>query len=285
MPRTTWVVCAAALACLASYESGRSTKARPADAAEPAVAVDAAPANEFTGKTQPAPGKSAQVCPVPLHPVEEVFVKVGDRVKKEDKLVRLDDDEPKADVRAKQAALDAASINIHFAKDLVERLQPLQGKGAIPEQRLHEAKLALAKAEADERAAQANLESAKAELEHYLVTAPMDGIISSLNVVPGMVSRPGTTVWGQILDLSTIDVRCDVTPAQADRLAIGQTAEVTLPGTDVKLTGQVAVIGIAADPQTGKVPVLIRVDNRNGKLRCYVDTKVRFTGGAASARK
>ena len=32
-----------------------------------------------------------------------------------------------------------------------------------------------------------------------------------------MVSRPGTTVWGEILDLSEIDVRCELTAEQADQ--------------------------------------------------------------------
>src|SRR6476646_8503241 len=60
---------------------------------------------EVTGKTQPAPGRLAVIAPVVLHPVVEVKVAPGDRVKKDQLLIKLDDDEPRADVRAKQAAL------------------------------------------------------------------------------------------------------------------------------------------------------------------------------------
>lgn len=59
----------------------------------------------FAGKTQPAPGRAAKIAPVVLHPVEEVRVALGDRVKKGQPLVKHDDDEPQADVRAKKAAL------------------------------------------------------------------------------------------------------------------------------------------------------------------------------------
>ena len=57
------------------------------------------------GTTRPAPGRKGVIAPVPLHPVIEVKVKPGDRVKKGQVLVRLDDDEPQAEVRAKKAAV------------------------------------------------------------------------------------------------------------------------------------------------------------------------------------
>ncbi len=60
------------------------------------------------GRVQCAPGKKATIAPVPLHPVVEVFVKAGDRVKKDQILVRLDDDEPKADRDNKKALLECA---------------------------------------------------------------------------------------------------------------------------------------------------------------------------------
>jgi multidrug efflux pump subunit AcrA (membrane-fusion protein) len=96
-------------------------------------------------------------------------------------------------------------------------------------------------------------------------------------VYVGAVSRPGTTVWGEILDLSEIDVRCDLTPDQADRLAVGQKAEVRYNGRQ-KLTGiaKVAQIGLAADMTTGLVPVVVRLENPDGSMRCGVAARVRF---------
>ena len=36
--------------------------------------------------------------------------------------------------------------------------------------------------------------------------------------VAGMVSRPGTSTWGEILDLSEIEVRCELTLDQVERV-------------------------------------------------------------------
>ena len=52
-----------------------------------------------------------------------------------------------------------------------------------------------------------------------------------------------------------------MTPDQADQITAGQDAEVTREGRAEGLKGQVANVGIAADRQTGKVPVLVRLKN------------------------
>jgi RND family efflux transporter MFP subunit len=234
---------------------------------------------EATGRSQCVPGKRAIIAPVPLHPVVEVMVKPGDRVKKEQKLVKLDDDEPQADVRGKKAALESATITLKESRRYLAAIDPHYKSGALPEQLYHTAMLNVLKAEQDERAAKAGVESSEAELEHYTVVAPIDGVIAWLDVYLGMVSRPGTTVWGEILDLSEIDVRCELPAEEVDRVAVGQAAEVWLKGAKKALgAGTVAFVGIAGDKRTGLVPVLVRLANEDGRLRCDVSVHVRFTG-------
>lgn len=62
------------------------------------------------GMVQCAPGKKATIAPVQLHPVVEVCVAVGARVKKDQILVKLDDEAPKADRDNKRALLEGARI-------------------------------------------------------------------------------------------------------------------------------------------------------------------------------
>jgi HlyD family secretion protein len=202
-----------------------------------------------------------------------------------------------------RANLDSLKASMEESREIVDRLEALHQKGAIAEQRFRDAHHQFKRTRADEAAATArlarllkrpfehevaelearintaaeNLKSAEAELEHYTVQAPIDGIVTSLDVCPGMVSRPGTTTWGEILDISVLDVRCDVTPAQADEIAKGQAAEVRSNGRLASpLMGKVVYVGIAADPQSGRVPILVRLDNPEGRLRCYIDVQVRF---------
>ena len=292
---------------------------------------------EVAGRTEPAPGRRAVIAPVVLHPVVEVKVAPGDRVKKDQLLVKLDDDEPQADVRAKRAALsemkaglarlkaqprqeeraearaalESARVSAGEYREAVRRLDELMEHGHTSEavyrsskasllryeadvlaaearlQRLLKQPVALEVAEAEARVAtaQANLESSQAELEHYTVTTPIDGVVGWLDVHVGTVSRPGTTVWGEILDLRELDVRCDLAPEQADRVSVGQAAEVRRPGAPPEsyLSGRVVRAGVAADANTGRVPVRVRLDNPGQRLRCFVPVTVRFLAAEAGS--
>jgi membrane fusion protein (multidrug efflux system) len=258
--------------------------ARAAPAARDAPGASASAVIEAKGRTQSVPARKALIAPVPLHPVVEVRVVPGQRVKKEQVLIKIDDDEAQADVRAKKAALESATITLEECRRYFKAIEKLAVAGAATEAGYYNARTTLLNAEKAELAARAALESARAELEHYTVTAQIDGVISWLDVHVGMVSRPGTTVWGEILDLSEIDVRCDLTPDQADRLAVGQRAEVRKMGKkDVCGSGKVVVVGIAADRGSGLVPVTVRLDNSRAALRCEVPVQVRFLEGAPAA--
>jgi RND family efflux transporter MFP subunit len=232
---------------------------------------------EAPGRTQIVPGRKGTIAPVPLHPVIEVLVAPGDRVKTGQVLVKLDADEARAEVRAKRAALDSARLVLKDSRRYLQSVEKIYQRGASSDEAYQEAQAAALKAGMNEQAAEAAWESAQAELEHYTVTASIDGVVSWLNVNPGMVSRPGTTIWGEILDLSEIDVRCELTPGQADRLSVGQPAEVC-PSEEEgwRQAGRVALVGITADEATGLVPVLVRLANPKGHVRCGVPVRVRF---------
>ncbi len=202
-----------------------------------------------------------------------------------------------------RATLEAARVAVTAARQCHERFEGLRQKDSISLHQLQECHAALLKAEADERAAQAHLEcllkhpvsheiaetearvaaanaeldAAEAELEHYTVNAPIEGVVTRLEVSPGMVSRPGMSLWGEILDLREIDVRCNVTPDQVESLVLGQPAEVVRPGTSAsRWQGRVVLVGHVADPQTGRVPVVVRIGDARERLRSQVDVAVRF---------
>ena len=238
---------------------------------------------EVTGFTQCAAGRRGIIAPVPLHPVIDVRVVPGERIRKGQLLVVLDDDEPRADVRLKEALLDSAQ---HAAKEARRFLAKAESVTEIlPEQRLFDARLALRKAEADERAAQAARGSAKAEFEHYRVAAVLDGVVSSLDVYPGVVDRPGTTVWGEIVDLRELDVRCELTPADADHVAVGQKAEIRATVGSEVTPGAITFVGPVADAKTGHIPVLVHFINSQERLRCGVPVSVRFTDQQAVCKR
>jgi RND family efflux transporter MFP subunit len=257
---------------------------RPARKAAPSAARTEEPAAadypflDVKGRTQCVPGRKAIIAPVPLHPVVEVLVVPGQRVTKNQPLVKIDDNAAQADVRARKANLEGARITLKEYRRILPRIKELWLSGAGTEVLYYRTKADTLKAEQDERAATAALASAKAELEHYVVNAQVNGVVSWLDVNVGMVSKPGSAVWGEILDLSEIDVRCELTPDQADRVEVGQAAEVRRMGTkDLYAVAKVVFVGISADRGSGLVPATVRLPNPEPALRCEVPVRVRFT--------
>src|SRR5262249_41254492 len=109
-----FVVLFLVLALTISSGCGGPRAVKSAFAAEPA---DGEKGAWVTGKTQPAPGRVARIAPTVLHPVVEVRVKLGDRVKKTQPLVKRDDDEPQADVRAKKATHEELKAGLARLKE------------------------------------------------------------------------------------------------------------------------------------------------------------------------
>ena len=75
-------------------------------------------------------------------------------------------------------------------------------------------------------------------------------------------------------------MRCELSPVQVERVAVGQSAEVWLDGkAEAAGTGKVVFIGKVANRNSGLVPVVVRVANDQGRLRAEVPVKVRFSIG------
>jgi RND family efflux transporter MFP subunit len=271
-----WLGAGLGALCFAA-RGGSGLATRPGSSTDSSVAVTSSDGSiAVVGRTQCVPGRRASIAPVPLHPVTEVLVAPGAHVKKGQLLVKLDDDEARADVRFKRAMLESAESSANEARRFLAKARSKQE--VLPEQRLHDAELAVRKTEAEQRAAQAGVDSSEAELEHFSVGAVIDGVVSWLDVYPGLVSRPGTSLWGEIVDLRELDVRCELTPQQADEgVALGQEVDLWVADTQRVLPrGRLIFIGPVADQKSGLVPVLVRLKNPDQRLRCGVSVSMRF---------
>jgi multidrug resistance efflux pump len=211
---------------------------------------------------------------------------------------------PRTEERAKaRAELEAAQATAQGAAEHLNRLTPLLEKGALAPGQELQARTAAMHAEANRKAAaayleyllkqpiaheiaeiearlgtaKAELDASEAELEHYALFAPIDGVISWLDAPLGTAARPGTAIWGEIVDLREIDARCEVTPEQADHLDRDKPAELIWPGSDLTCwTGRVVFVGPVANARTGLVAVLARFNNPQERLRANVTVQLRL---------
>jgi len=243
--------------------------------ASPAQPQSAAPL-EVPGRTRCMLSRRGIIAAAVLRPVVEVLVQPGDRVKKGQALIKLFDLEPQAKVRAREQDLKSIQAKAQYSRRNLELADNSRGTGAIPQRSLNDLRAQAMSNDALVLAAEAELAHAQGELKLYTVSASIDGEFAWLDVSPGTVSWPGAMMWGEIIDLRELDVRCDLAPVLADQVAVGQTAEISLEGkVETVGTGKVVFVGKAADRNTGLVPVVIRMPNPHEQVRAEVAVKVR----------
>ena len=178
---------------------------------------------------------------------------------------------------AASGELRSIEARARFSRRNLDLAEKSQQTGALPGATFNDFSAAAFSNEAQMLAAEAELSLAQSELKLYTVTAPIDGEVAWLDVSPGTVTWPGTLIWGEIVDLRELDVRCELSPAQADQVAVGQSAEVWLDGkVEAAGTGKVVFAGKVADRNSGLVPVVVRVGNSQERLRAEVAVQVRF---------
>lgn len=232
---------------------------------------------EVPGHTRCILSRRGIIASAILRPVVEVLASPGDRVKKGQALIKLFDLEPQAKVRARENELKSIEEKARYSRRNLDLADNPRGTGALPPSVYNDIRATALSNEALVLAAQAELALAQSELKLYTVSASIDGEIAWLDVSPGTVTWPGAMIWGEIVDLRELDVRCELTPAQADPIALGQSADVWLNGKpELVTTGKVVLVGKAADRGTGLVPVVVRVANPSERLRADVAVKVRF---------
>jgi HlyD family secretion protein len=169
---------------------------------------------------------------------------------------------PQSDLDSAQAGSDAAAALVTVAKaDLDRARQILTGAGRRVAQ------------------ARAGVTRTQDMLSKTDVVAPIDGVVSRLQVrlgemvVIGIQNQPGTTLM-TVSDLSSINAEIKVAEADVLRVAVGQTARVTLealPGRE--FAGRVVEVGASALPIVGtgaavrEFKVVVRLDRPDPGMR------------------
>jgi HlyD family secretion protein len=203
-------------------------------------------------QTVTAPGtveaiEEAEIASQIVGRVIDVRVKDGDRVKKGDLLVKLDQTETRARLDSAIARCERLGTAINNAKHDLEkagrdesRLAKLAGRGAatlteVDDSRTAKAKagLSMAMCENELRESEAMRRTSQQDLERTSILAPIDGVVAGVSVDVGEVVIAGTTnLKGSVLmtvsDPRRLRVRAEVDETDVGLVRGGQPAKVFL---------------------------------------------------------
>ena len=199
--------------------------------------------------------------------IRDVRVKLGATVERGAPLFDLESlrvGEIQGQLRTSQERLLTAEAN-------TARLSELRASQLTTARQAELAQAELAAARAESRSAEAMLRMAGAERAdpagRYTLRAPKAGVLVRHPAVFGLLATESTSL-ATIADTSVMWALCDVPEAQASRVRVGQSADVTVDGGEpLTVRGEITWVSSEVDPRTRTVSARAELPNLEGRLR------------------
>ncbi len=258
---------------------------------------------QTTGIVSPNETRVAHVRPLARGLIEKVFVRLGDRVKAGDSLVRYDNIELGELINEYLSSLaqeEKERTNVEVSQKFLDRSKALLENQAIA-QKEYELK------EAEYKNAQAALERQRADLAKYeeklhrfglsdkdierlhgpehqqahrtasynVLRAPFAGIITKYDVAEGELVEPDRELF-TITDIDTVWVLADVYEKDLSLIREGQQVEIAVATyPDRVFTGKIAYVSDLIDPTSRSAKVRCVVENKSHELKLDMFATVR----------
>ncbi|WP_439498112.1 efflux RND transporter periplasmic adaptor subunit [Bosea sp. (in: a-proteobacteria)] len=212
--------------------------------------------------------------------VEAVHFKQGNLVKQGDLLVSIDQAPYQAEFERAQAQVLATEARVALAANEHERGQRLMSTQNVSQRDLDARLNALREAQANQRAAQAALQTARLNLDYTQIRAPISGRIGRLEVTVGnlVAAGAGASLLTTLVSVDPIYASFNADektvlqalaslPADAPRALERIPVEMgTMTSEGTPLTGRLQFVDNAIDAGSGTVRVRAVFDNPDGTL-------------------
>jgi RND family efflux transporter MFP subunit len=212
--------------------------------------------------------------------ITAVLVEAGDRVKRGQALVRLDQSVLRPQMDRLEASLEEAKAQANLSAAEYRRAQGVEAAGALSAEEIARRHAAAVTDEARVKVAAAQLNEARARLGKTEIVAPADGIVLTRNAEVGQTASPGGEPLFRLARAGEMEMRGQVAERDLAALSVDQTAEVYLTGIDKPFTGKVRLLGAIIDPQSrlGEIRIALAPD---AKIRPGAFARAEVVVGAA----
>ncbi|WP_300596876.1 efflux RND transporter periplasmic adaptor subunit [Niabella sp.] len=185
--------------------------------------------------------------------VRALYVKQGDRVSKGQVLAKLDDAVQRQQVIAAQQQTGQIQAQLKLAQTTYERQKNLWANNIGAEIQVIQAKTNVDALTSQLRAAEAQIQQAKEQLDYTNVRADISGVADQVNVKVGeaFVGMAGTVPQISIVNTSVLKLIVNVPETYIDRVKVGTPLKITLPDAGNKeISAKANVVSKLIDPTT-----------------------------------
>jgi len=219
--------------------------------------------------------------------ITSVNFKPGSLVNKGDVLFVIDTRPFQAEANRAEAAAVSSRAKADLARIELKRSEKLVADKAIAQREVDSASSSLKQLDADAKAAQASLETARLNLAYAQVTAPISGRVSKAEITPGNLVDP-TAILTSVV--STKNIYASFDGDEATYVRVAKQAQSGKPVTvNVGLVGEegfphhgkLEFVDNQLDARTGSVRMRATFDNADGAMAPGLFARVQISGGSA----
>ncbi|HEY5801407.1 MAG TPA: efflux RND transporter periplasmic adaptor subunit [Burkholderiaceae bacterium] len=187
----------------------------------------------------------------------------GERVRRGDMLVQLDDTAIRDALMSADASARSAQQAYDQAERQVQRLKTLRASGMTSMQALDEAEVRRNNAQSEVSAAKSRAATARQQMGRTSVRAPFDGIVSDRKVSAGDTVQIGKELI-KVIDPTSLRFEGFVSADKISAVKLGQNVAFTVNGYPSQVfNGTVKRIDPAANPSTRQVAVMVSFNDKN----------------------
>lgn len=217
--------------------------------------------------------------------IKELLADFNSIVKKDQVIARLDPlllqaqvDQARANLVRSEAEVERLKVSLEDAQKRLERTRELASRNLVPKTELEAAEVAVKAAESQLRSAlasksqsEAAVNQAQVNLEHSIITSPIDGIVISRPVDVGQTvaaSMNSPTLFEIAADLAQMKLTANIDEAEVSKIRPGQPVRFRVDAypTDV-FTGTVRQVRLQPIVQQNVVTYATVIDVPNPELK------------------
>jgi RND family efflux transporter MFP subunit len=235
--------------------------------------------------------QTVAVVPKTAGRLENVYVKLGDRVARGQRIAQIEDREILEQVKQAEAAFEVARAGIRqreadlkFAETNLTRSKELFGRQLLPRQTLDDAdaryqaaaaQLELGRAQLTQ--SQARLDELRITLANTIISSPVNGFVAKRNADPGAYVSQNAPI-ADVVDISTVRLVANIVEKDLRRIEVGEAARVEVdafPGET--FNGRVARVAPVLDPATRTAQIEVEIPNPGNRLKPGMYARVSLT--------
>lgn len=228
----------------------------------------------LSGRIQPV--DEAAIVPLVSGKITDVYVSLGTKVSVGTPLFELDKEQMQNAYDQALASYNQAHAAYTNAKSDFERIKLLYEEEAVSKQQYEQAQLQYSTASQTLTQAQSTLNNAKDNLENCVVTSPINGYVTLININAGEIASQASAAV-VVANIDTVEIETSISENLINKINIGDSVKVLVKSaSDQAFDGTISELSPAPAQGSLTYPLKVSIDNKDTLIKSGMFAEVRI---------